>query len=539
MNVAVQSDDTTMDGNEALVFVEGLAEKVAGHDYTLSDSENSALSSIRKFVDRLLKDIVTQRDEDQKEVNSIKDLIEGCATSATNSLKQVAALKIAVGTARTQHSNCRVSETKANDRMTLDCAAYDAYCQGKGSDVPACLSSMTSAKFSTGNANSDKSLGSSLEEINEWFPPLWEKYAQCKLSEGIHNDKTKECNQDQKSFEGDFCQYDLLLDTTCDTQDDCRSKNIDAREKGHAAVKIAETARSTDCQVGHKVKCLLAIFEEKDNKKKPGMLDSCKSAKYTCPDGINYPGIPDPTTCTREPSEPCDSSWLQKEYTSQAWYGKAPTGKCTQCLKPGSEAIFHFNGNDAKNGKWRDRVSNKELPIPAKATIQQGYLNLRGDAMVMPLRTNPKWLPSVTYAIRLRINKETKNLGWVMSQSPDYGWSRALAVSDSRLGGLGQTPGTFDSGLGKVPIKQWFILVGVWTQNGHCQTWLNGKAGKERTCRNGEKDGGDDQIVIGGRGGKDAGHNPPDMDVSHAFVYDKALSDDEIQHLVQSLSEYD
>merc|ERR1719410_399034 len=292
MHMAVQSDDTTMDGNEALTFVEGLAEKVAGHDYTLSDAENSALSSIRKFVDRLLKDIVTQRDEDQKEVNSIKDLIEGCATSATNSLKQVAALKIAVGTARTQHSDCRVSETKKNDKMTMDCAAYDAYCQGKGSDVPACLSSMTSAKFSTGNANSDKSLGSCLEEINEWFPPLWEKYAQCKLSEGIHNDQIKECNNDQKSFEGDFCQYDLLLDTTCDTQDDCRKTNIDAREKGHAAVKIAEKARSTDCQVGHKVKCLLAIFEEKDNKKKPGMLDSCKSAKYTCPDGIKYPGIP-------------------------------------------------------------------------------------------------------------------------------------------------------------------------------------------------------------------------------------------------------
>merc|ERR1719422_2945766 len=67
MQTAVRSDDTTMDGNEALTFVEGLAEKVAGHDYTLSKEEKNALSSIRKFVDRLLKDIVTQRDEDQAE----------------------------------------------------------------------------------------------------------------------------------------------------------------------------------------------------------------------------------------------------------------------------------------------------------------------------------------------------------------------------------------------------------------------------------------------------------------------------------------
>merc|ERR1719297_741795 len=333
MHVAVQSDDTTMDGNEALTFVEGLAEKVVGHDYTLSDAENNALASIRKFVDRLLKDIVTQRDEDQKEVDSIKDLIEGCATSATNSLKQVAALKIAVGTARTRHSGCRQVETSKHNDMTVDCAAYDAYSQGPGSKVPACVKSMKKQKMKSDDANTKKSVRLCLEEINVWFPPLWEKYAKCKLSEGILHDKNKECNKDQKSFEGDFCQYDLLLDTTCDTQDDCRSKNIDAREKGHAAVKIAETARSTDCQVGHKVKCLLAIFEEKDNKKKPGMLDSCQARKYSCPDGILYPGIPDPTTCTREPSEPCDSAWLQTEYTSQAWYGKAPTGKCTKCLQ--------------------------------------------------------------------------------------------------------------------------------------------------------------------------------------------------------------
>merc|ERR1719210_511934 len=107
-----------------------------------------------------------------------------------------------------------------------------------------------------------------------------------------------------------------------------------------------------------------------------------------------------------------------------------------------------------------------------------------------------------------------------MSQAPDYGWSRAVVVSDGRLGGLGQTPGPFDSGLGTVPIKEWFTLIGVWTQKGHCQTWFNGQPGKERTCSNGERAGGDDQIAIGGRISEDAGHNPPDMDVSHALVYD-------------------
>merc|ERR1719410_486868 len=214
MQTAVRSDDTTMDGKEALTFVEGLAEKVVGHDYTLSETEKNAISSIKKFVDRMLKDIVTQRNEDQTEVDNIKNLIEGCSTSATESLEKVAALKISVGTARNRQSDCRVTEVKAKDAMSAACAAYDAYAQGPGSNVPACLSSMDSVKMQSGDANTKKSVRSCLEEINQWFPPLWEMYTKCKKKEGIRSDQTDVCNNEQSTFEGSFCQYALLLDTT-------------------------------------------------------------------------------------------------------------------------------------------------------------------------------------------------------------------------------------------------------------------------------------------------------------------------------------
>merc|ERR1719410_1047850 len=215
MQTAVRSDDTTMDGNEALTFVEGLAEKVAGHDYTLSKEEKNAIDSIKKFIERMLKDIVVQRNEDQDEVDNIKNLIEGCATSATESLEKVAALNKAVGTARTQQSDCRVSEGKAKDEMSAACAAYNAYCQGPGSKVPDCMRSMTMVKMRSGDAQTKKSVRSCLEEINQWFPPLWEKYSNCKQHEGRHSDQTGTCTNAQTDFEGDFCQYDLLLDTTC------------------------------------------------------------------------------------------------------------------------------------------------------------------------------------------------------------------------------------------------------------------------------------------------------------------------------------
>merc|ERR1719297_672788 len=398
MQTAVRSDDTTMDGNEALTFVEGLAEKVAGHDYTLSKEEKNAIDSIKKFIERMLEDIVVQRNEDQDEVDNIKNLIEGCATSATESLEKVAALNKAVGTARTQQSDCRVSEGKAKDEMSAACAAYDAYCQGPGSKVPDCLSSMTSDKMKSGDANTKKSVRSCLEEINVWFPPLWKMYTNCKKHEGIRADQTDVCNNDQNSFEGDFCQYSLLLTTTCDTQDDCRSKNIDARAKSHAAVKIAEKARASDCEVGHKVKCLLAIFEETDNKKKPGMLASCKSEKYTCPDGITYPEIPGPTPYTREPSNPCDDSWLQKEYKSKAWYDKAPAGKCIPCLSLKAEEAYFVEVSGACSAQESYNGVYKAMGTTADGR-QYFKRQWSGDAKYLYFDANcdgkdstPKWI---------------------------------------------------------------------------------------------------------------------------------------------------
>merc|ERR1719384_738385 len=121
-----------------------------------------------------------------------------------------------------------------------------------------------------------------------------------------------------------FCQYATLLAGTCDTQISCRKRNIETMEDGDKEVKVAEQARQADCEVEHKVDCLLKIFEETDNEKKPGMLDECKKLKPTCPEKIVYPPTPGPTPCKESATEPCEEAWTQEEYTSQPWYATAP-----------------------------------------------------------------------------------------------------------------------------------------------------------------------------------------------------------------------
>ena len=176
------------------------------------------------------------------------------------------------------------------------------------------------------------------------------------------------------------------------------------------------------------------------------------------------------------------------------------------------------------------------MTIPRSAKFESNYVHLTGTALSVALPTQPKALNSVTYVIRFRVSSAPNIKGWVMSQSPDYSWSRAIAISDSRLGHVGQTPGSFDSRLGKIKVGSWNTLIGTWKQNGKCQTWLNGVAGKERTCRNGDSSSMRSLLIIGGRGVSDGGHNPKKIDIAYALVYNRVISQDDIGQIQNALS---
>jgi len=262
-------------------------------------------------------------------------LIQVCADAATSGLTQVDNLNNLVEVKRGEHSGCRVTEASLRDELSTECVAWDLYRKNPSNAPPSCMQqSMTGTNFATDDLIKKRSMESCLEDIHLWFPGTWEIYIKCRDSSALLSNKTAECNSDQSDFESSFCQYSLLYSSVCTSQSDCRAVNIDARNKAHAAVKVAEAARSTDCEVGHKVKCLLGIFEEKNNTKKPEMLTVCKALEPSCPDGITYPDIPGATTCTPETYEPCDTEWLETEYESQTWFSKAPTGECVECLRP-------------------------------------------------------------------------------------------------------------------------------------------------------------------------------------------------------------
>jgi hypothetical protein len=199
---------------------------------------------------------------------------------------------------------------------------------------------------------------------------------------------------------------------------------------------------------------------------------------------------------------------------------------------------FYLKVDDYTSGNaWVDRVSNVEVHVPGSTSFHEGYVHLSGNAITAPLQTNPNYMQSATYVIRLRVPTIPSNLGWVMSQFPDYGWSRALTISDYRLGHVGQTPGHFESGLGSFPTDSWQVLVGTWTQGGACQTFLQGTSGNSRSCSNGGGTDSNEKLIIGGRGETDGNHNPQSIDVSDVLVFNRVLNTDEINFITSTLSE--
>lgn len=187
------------------------------------------------------------------------------------------------------------------------------------------------------------------------------------------------------------------------------------------------------------------------------------------------------------------------------------------------------------NVVWRDHWAGVQITASQSAQFEPDYVRLGGTGLYAMLPTSPNDMPAVTYVVRFRVQEEPSNKGWIMSQYPDYGWSRALAISDSRLGYIGSTPGNFDSTLGRVTPNKWHILAGTWTQNGSCRTWLDSVPGAERTCSNGDGSS-NESLIIGGRQLFDDGHNPGSIDISHALVYRRALDQKDITRVKSALS---
>lgn len=191
----------------------------------------------------------------------------------------------------------------------------------------------------------------------------------------------------------------------------------------------------------------------------------------------------------------------------------------------------------AAEGTWRNRISTQpDAHVPLDVVFdgkEKAFLmSSGGNVISVPLPTSGISMREVSYAMWIKqTSSHTGNLAWVMAQSPDYGWSRALTLNDYRLGHVSITTSDYwDSGLGRAPCGRWFHIVGVWRQGGESTVYLDGVRGNSIIAKNGKGNDPLEAVIIGGRAAYDPVHNAA-VHLSSVRIYSRALGDEEVRRL--------
>ena len=158
------------------------------------------------------------------------------------------------------------------------------------------------------------------------------------------------------------------------------------------------------------------------------------------------------------------------------------------------------------------------------------------------INTDGDDMPDCSYSLwALTPRAVQSGLGWIMSQYPDHGWSRAITINDGRLsrnaGVSATTGGGWRNTLPKPPVNKWFHIVATWDHGVQTCVYLNGKKGQCTKAGNGKHSRVKETLIIGGRGPND-GHHNPSVAVARAQVYSGILTQKEVTALSKQGSAY-
>jgi hypothetical protein len=209
-----------------------------------------------------------------------------------------------------------------------------------------------------------------------------------------------------------------------------------------------------------------------------------------------------------------------------------------------SDLELDLVGSDYSAGgsTWSSRVGSLEATVPAgvgwDAAERAFSFSAGGSTITVDLATNPNAMDQVSYEAWFKLpSSPSNNNGWILTQNPDYGWSRAVTVNDKRLGYTSITPGTWDSGLGTPSLNEWHHVVGVWDQGGTSTIYLDGVKGEDKaSTSNGAGSNNAETFNIGGIQTHDANgmrRNNPTVYISDVRVYSRAISASDVAALFE------
>ncbi len=210
---------------------------------------------------------------------------------------------------------------------------------------------------------------------------------------------------------------------------------------------------------------------------------------------------------------------------------------------PTSGLILDLSAADyypASGNNWYARTGqtanlNGNTFDPGDVAFNLAY---NGNVITVPgVSSSPTHLDHCTYEVWVKQTSYSTNSptipGWIVSQGPDYSWSRAITLDDTRTGYVSVTTGhTWNAGLDskRPPVESWFHVVGVWDEGGNSFVYLNGERSPsvQGSTNNGQGNSAEYLVIGGITSGSGHGINGK---VSDVRVYNRQLNRDEVRQL--------
>merc|ERR1719217_1023895 len=272
----------------------------------------------------LMPDLKATHKAAETQVGVNKVAIETCNKNMISLTQEISSsTKASVGTARTEHAECRQKEAEHLRTKGSRCKELDDFLNGIGG-----FPSMP-------NPKGRDAMVKYVETMSEYFcpkgPTATKLDAACTAATNVHSGHREKCNKLQATFEVNFCTWRTQLIDRCSAQTQCYDSTKKTFDTHVAATTTLVKKWKVEWSALKKILCYTNVWLSDNNVKtvSAGKLQECESNPIkldeTNPMHIVFPAAPAKATCalTEVEKYPGTPAFVTTEYSQLQDVGEA------------------------------------------------------------------------------------------------------------------------------------------------------------------------------------------------------------------------
>lgn len=204
------------------------------------------LEPVKVVIEQMEDELDGQKDLNTWIMGNHTQAIEACATARNNALNNAVSTALNTMTAaRSTHSTCRGTEETEIGDMEQKCQLFEATnrCEGREQDW--------FAAYDEGTTGAD-----SLSDVVD-------KAVNCKGAVDTLTTTADTCDANQKTFTAAWCDYHDVLESTCNTYNQCWEGRTGDWDQASASIQTLENEQKTIFRMLGRIRCYLDLLFQK------------------------------------------------------------------------------------------------------------------------------------------------------------------------------------------------------------------------------------------------------------------------------------